>query len=86
MSDPTKVGEALQANLKSANTALDTYVESVIDAKVYHALHDASAAAKTALDAFRKEHGEDDDLPPVLGEHYRDGLAQMLRNANPRFE
>lgn len=86
MPDKTALAKALRANVKSAGEALDKYVESTIDANVYHALHESNQAAQTALDAFRAENGDDDDLPPVVGENYRDGLARMLRNANPRFE
>ena len=86
MSDQNTVEKALVANLSAANKALDTYLESVIDPKTYHALHETNLTAQAALDAFHAKTGDDDELPPVVVEHYRDGLARMLRNANPRFE
>lgn len=81
MNQSITVGDALRANLDAANKALDTYIESVIDPVVYHSLHDASAAAKAALEGYLGEYAGIKDLPPVIGERYRDTVARILRSA-----
>lgn len=84
MADPITVSDALRANLESANKALDSYLESVIDAKTYHALHDSSVAAKAALDGYHQGRLDVDELPPVIGEKYRDVVARMLPRPIPK--
>lgn len=81
MSRPMTVGDALRANLEAANKALDTYLESVIEAPVYHALHGASVAAKAALDAYGESQPDSEEPPPVVGERYRDVVARIYRTA-----
>lgn len=82
MPEPINLAEALRANLDSSNKALDTYLESVIDAKTYHALHDATVAAKAAYDGYHEDRPDIDELPPVIGEKYRDVVARRMRTAD----
>jgi hypothetical protein len=75
------VSDALRANLEAANKALDTYLESVIEAPVYHALDGARVAAKAALDAYGESLSDTEEPPPVIGERYRDVVARIYRTA-----
>lgn len=78
MANPITVGDALRANLDAANHAVESYLESVIDADTYHALHDSSVAAKAALDGYHRGLLDTEELPPVIGERYRDVVSRML--------
>lgn len=79
MPNDVTVEQALKANLESANKALDTYLESVINPKTYHALHDSALAAKAALEGYHQQQLEMEEAPPVIGEKYRDAVGRILR-------